>query len=157
VVAGWQASGVTTIQSGTPVNVTIAADVANIGISGLQRPNLVGSIPSLNCQTDAATKNQINCYDPAAFANPAQFTFGNLTRNALRGPKWVQTDLSLAKTVALASTVKVELHIDVFNAFNNVNFANPNSTFGSSSFGRISALATGAAMRQMQIGARFMF
>jgi hypothetical protein len=157
VVAGWQVAGVTTVQSGTPVNVTIAADVANIGISGLQRPNLVGSIPSLNCTEDAATKNQINCFDATAFAMPAQYTFGNLTRNALRGPKWVQTDLSLAKTVPLASTIKVELHIDVFNAFNNVNFANPNATFGSASFGRISGLATGAAMRQMQIGARFMF
>jgi len=157
VVAGWQVSGVTTIQSGTPVNVTIAADVANIGISGLQRPNLIGSIPSLNCQTDPATKNQINCYDPSAFQMPAAYTFGNTPRDVLRGPKWVQTDLSLAKTVALASSLKVEFHLDIFNAFNNVNFANPNAVFGSSSFGRINALATGAAMRQMQLGARFLF
>ena len=49
VVAGWQVSGVTTVQSGTPVNVTISADRANIGISGLQRPDLVGAIPRLNC------------------------------------------------------------------------------------------------------------
>jgi hypothetical protein len=157
VIAGWQAAGITTIQSGTPVNVTIGSDVANIGITGQQRPNLVGSVPSLNCQTDPATKNQINCYDPSAFAMPAQFTFGNAGRNILRGPKWVQTDLSLAKTVALAQTVRVEFHIDIFNAFNNVNFANPNSTFGSTSFGRISALATGANMRQMQLGARFLW
>ena len=42
VVAGWQVGGVTTLQSGTPINVTIAADRANIGISGIQRPDLVG-------------------------------------------------------------------------------------------------------------------
>jgi hypothetical protein len=88
---------------------------------------------------------------------PAAFTFGNAPRNVLRGPKWVQTDLSLAKTVALASTAKVEFHFDIFNAFNNVNFANPNGVFGSTSFGRISALVTGAAMRQMQLGVRFLF
>ena len=45
VVAGWQVSGVTTLQSGTPVNVTIGNDQANIGISGVQRPNLVGRGP----------------------------------------------------------------------------------------------------------------
>ena len=45
VVAGWQISGVTTIQSGIPVNITFAADRANIGIAGLQRPNLVGAGP----------------------------------------------------------------------------------------------------------------
>jgi hypothetical protein len=156
-VAGWQVAGVTTLQSGAPVNVTIAADVANIGISGLQRPNLIGAVPELNCQTEASTKNQINCFDPSAFAMPAAFTFGNAPRDVLRGPKWVQTDLSLAKTVALATSLRVELHIDIFNAFNNVNFANPNAVFGSASFGRISALAIGANMRQMQIGARFLF
>src|SRR2546430_1397861 len=42
VVAGWQVGGVTTVQSGTPINATIAADRANIGISGLQRPDLIG-------------------------------------------------------------------------------------------------------------------
>jgi hypothetical protein len=157
VVAGWQVAGVTTLQSGTPVNVTIAADVANIGISGQQRPNLIGAIPTLNCQTEASTKNQINCFDPSAFAMPAAFTFGNAPRNVLRGPKWVQTDLSLAKTIPLSSTLKAEFHIDIFNAFNNVNFANPNGVFGSASFGRISALVTGAAMRQMQLGVRFLF
>ena len=41
VVAGWQVGGVTTVQSGTPVNVTIATDLANIGITGVQRPDLV--------------------------------------------------------------------------------------------------------------------
>jgi hypothetical protein len=35
VVAGWQMSGVTTIQSGSPVNITFAQDRANIGIPGL--------------------------------------------------------------------------------------------------------------------------
>ena len=50
VVAGWQIGGVTTIQSGTPINVTLSGDPANIGISNLQRPNLVGTVPSLNCQ-----------------------------------------------------------------------------------------------------------
>ncbi len=50
VVAGWQVGGVSTIQSGTPVNVILSTDRANIGITGQQRPNLVGSVPALNCQ-----------------------------------------------------------------------------------------------------------
>ena len=35
VVAGWQISGVTIIQSGTPVNATLSTDRANIGITGV--------------------------------------------------------------------------------------------------------------------------
>ena len=61
VVAGWQVGGVSTIQSGTPVNVIISADRANIGISGLQRPDLVGAVPALNCQpnTDRRSTDQL--------------------------------------------------------------------------------------------------
>ncbi len=157
VVANWQVAGITTIQSGTPVNVTIGSDVANIGITGQQRANLVGSVPSLNCSTDPATKKQINCFDPSAFAMPAQYTFGNAGRNILRGPHYTRTDLSFAKNVPIVGNAKLELHLDVFNIFNNVNFANPNSTFGSASFGVISGLAAGEASRQMQLGARFIF
>jgi hypothetical protein len=91
VVAGWQISGVTTIQSGSPVNATISTDRANIGITGLQRPDLIGAAPKLNCQpnaagaTDVARRQLINCFDASAFALPAQFTFGNASRNILRG------------------------------------------------------------------------
>ena len=69
VVAGWQVSGVTTIQSGSPVNITLSTDRANIGITGQQRPDLVGAVPALNCQpnsagaTDVARRQLINCFD----------------------------------------------------------------------------------------------
>ena len=87
VVAGWQIGGVTTLQSGTPINVTISADRANIGISGLQRPDLVGAVPGSIASRARRTRDLINCFDPSAFAMPAQFTFGNAPRNVLRGPK----------------------------------------------------------------------
>ena len=100
VVAGWQVAGVTTIQSGTPVNVTLSGDPANIGV-GEQRPNLVGPAPSLDCQPTANSRELVNCYDAAAFAVPAPFTFGNAPRNVLRGPKSNTTDLSLMKNIPL--------------------------------------------------------
>lgn len=157
LVAGWQIAGVTTVQSGTPVNVTIATDVANIGIAGLQRPNLIGPAPTMNCETNPTTRELINCFDPSAFEMPAAFTFGNTPRNVLRGPKFVTTDLSMSKTVPLASRLRLELRAEIFNAFNNVNYGQPNGVFGSTPFGRISALAVGANMRQMQLGARLLF
>ena len=41
--------GVTTLQSGIPSTSRSRPTAANIGISGLQRPNLVGPVPTLNC------------------------------------------------------------------------------------------------------------
>jgi len=159
-VAGWQVGGVTTIQSGTPVNITLSTDRANIGINGLQRPNLVGAAPSLNCQpntagtTPVAQLELINCFDPAAFALPAQFTFGNAPRNLLRGPKSVITDLSMMKNIPIGARMRAQIRAEVFNLFNTVNYNNPNASFGAAAFGRITSAG---AMRQVQLGAKIMF
>lgn len=155
VVAGWQVGGVTTVQSGTPVNVTIGTDRANIGISGLQRPNLVGPAPPLSCEASATGRDLINCFDSSAFALPDQYTFGNAPRNLLRGPKFVSTDLSLVKTFALAGAARLQFRAEIFNAFNTVNYANPNAVFGTAPFGRISA--TNGNMRQIQLGGKLLF
>ncbi len=154
IVAGWQIGGVTTVQSGTPVNVTIGTDRANIGITGLQRPDLVGSVPDLNCQSSPTGRDLINCFDASAFALPEQFTFGDAPRNVLRGPKFVNTDLSFVKTVPVGATVRLQIRAELYNVFNNVNYANPNGVFGTANFGRISAAGN---MRQAQLGVKLMF
>ncbi len=162
VVAGWQITGITTLQSGVPANITFAADRANIGIAGLQRPNLVGAVPSLNCQpntagtTPVAQRELISCYDPSAFALPDQFTFGNAGRNILRGPDYKNTDLAFMKSIPIGAT-RVQLRAEVYNIFNRANFGNPNTSFGSAAFGRITTLATGATMRRFQLGAKLIF
>ena len=160
IVAGWQVSGVTTIQSGSPVNITFAQDRANIGIAGLQRPDLIGAVPDLNCQsnsagaTEVARRQLINCYDASAFGLPAQFTFGNADRNILRGPKFSSTDLSFMKTVPVGATVRFQVRVEIFNIFNQVNYGNPNASFGSSAFGSITSAGS---MRQMQLGGKLLF
>jgi hypothetical protein len=155
---------VTTLQSGIPANVTFGADRANIGITGQQRPDLVGGVPGLNCQpnsgsaTEAARKQLINCYDPSAFALPAQFTFGNAPRNVLRGPNFKQTDITLMKDIPLGKEVRFQLRAEGYNVFNRANFGNPSvNTFGAAAFGSITQLATGATMRRIQLGGRLIF
>ncbi len=157
VVAGWQVSGVTTVQSGTPVNVTLSTDRANIGITGQQRPDLVGAVPALNCVADPdPTKRRqlMNCYDQSAFALPAQFTFGNAPRNVLRGPKFASTDVSLMKNIPLGGALRFQVRAEIYNLFNNVNYGNPGSTFAAASFGRITSAGS---MRQVQLGGKLFF
>ena len=117
------------------------------------RPNRVG----VACQAAPTGRDLINCFDAGAFALPDQFTFGNASRNLLRGPKDMQTDLSLIKNVPIGGTARVQVRLEFFNIFNNVNYANPNGVFGSANFGRINALATGANMRQIQLGGKVIF
>ncbi|MBA2303205.1 MAG: hypothetical protein H0W08_11285, partial [Acidobacteria bacterium] len=107
--------------------------------------------PSSNCGGDAL----VNCIDPAAYAQPALYTFGSATRNHLRGPGRVITDLSLAKNFVVGGPTVLQVRIEMFNVFNTANFNNPNAVFGTGSFGRITSTQT--AMRQMQLGARLTF
>jgi carboxypeptidase family protein len=160
LVAGWQISGVTTVQSGTPVNITFTDDRANIGRTGLQRPDLVGAVPKFSCQpnsagaTAVARLQLINCYDATAFALPAQYTFGNASRNLLRGPKFASTDVSVMKNLPVGNGMQFQVRAEVFNLFNTVNYGNPNSSFGSAAFGSITSAGS---MRQMQISGKIFF
>ncbi len=160
VVAGWQVSGLTTIQSGSPVNITFSQDRANIGVTGLQRPDLVGAVPDLNCQpnsagaTDVARRQLINCYDASAFALPAQFTFGSASRNLLRGPKFSSTDLSFMKTIPVGGEMRLQVRVEMFNIFNQVNYGNPNASYGAAAFGSITSAGS---MRQIQLGGKLLF
>ena len=159
LLGGWQVSGITTWQSGTPVNVVISGDVANTGTGG-QRPNLVGAVPELNCQpnTTGATQDVqrrlINCYDASAFAQPAPFTFGNAGRNILRGPKSLATDLSFMKNFALHGDTRIQFRVEMYNVFNNVNYGSPNSTVANAAFGQITSAD---AMRRIQLGVKLIF
>lgn len=86
-----------------------------------RRPDLLPGVnPFLN-----GDRNFLN---PAAFAIPAAGTFGNLARNALKGPDFKQFDLVLNRRFKFNETTSLEFRTEIFNVFNQANFANPAST-----------------------------
>lgn len=113
-----------TVSGANPLPVGFAA-VVNVPGGGasrnVRRPDLIPGVnPYLN--------NDRNILNPAAFAIPAAGAFGNLGRNALRGPSFSQADLIFAKRFAITETVKLQFRTEVFNIFNRANFALPAST-----------------------------
>ena len=120
VVGGWQFNSNTTIQSGLPFNVGF--DTSGISDTGPNRPDIVG---------DANTGGPRNrFFDPTVFAKPAVGTFGNLKRNALRGPKYWRTDASLFKKFRFTETKELEFRVETVNLFNHVNLDQPDSFIG---------------------------
>lgn len=65
--------------------------------------------------------------NPAAFATPAPGTFGNVPRNALRGPNFHQFDLVFSKKFKFSEQTNLEFRTEIFNVFNNTNFDIPGS------------------------------
>ena len=153
LLSGWDVSGITTLQSGTPLNVTIQGDRANVG-SPNQRPDLVGN-PTVNCEQNPSGLGLINCVDASAFAMPAQFTFGNAPRNMLRGLGSKTTDIALMKNFALGGGhTRLQIRGELFNVFNTVNWGAPNTQVGAANFGRITSAG---AMRRLEVGAKLLF
>jgi hypothetical protein len=86
----------------------------------VRRPDFVPGVnPYLN--------NDRSILNPAAFAAPAPGTFGNVPRNALRGPNFKQFDLILNKRFKFSETRSIEFRTEVFNLFNRTNFDIPGS------------------------------
>jgi len=112
-----------TISTGSPLPAGFIAVVNTPGggaSRNVRRPNLV---PGVNPYL-SSDRNLLN---PAAFSIPAPGTFGDLPRNALRGPNFRQVDLIFNKRVPLTETIRLEFRTEVFNIFNRANFALPSS------------------------------
>ncbi|HYZ83635.1 MAG TPA: TonB-dependent receptor [Bryobacteraceae bacterium] len=147
VMGGWIISGITTLQSGRPFNVTIATDTANTSSRGAYRPNLVGR-PSANCGGGHLS----GCISTEAFSIPPQYTYGTAGRNLLRGPHLFNTDLALSKSFRISERVYFELRAESFNVWNSPQFSNPNAVFGTAAFGSVTS--TSINNREIQLAGR---
>jgi hypothetical protein len=159
LVGGWQVNSITTIQSGLPFNFGYDAG-ANID-TGPNRPNIDGD-PNIDL---SGTRYTI---DTSVFSNPGPGKFGNLKRNAFRGPGYWRTDASLFKKIKFAETKELEFRIESVNFFNTVNLNNPDSFIGrfdgsgnlvsNSNLGVINSTAYGGdTQRNFQFALKFKF
>ncbi len=161
IIGGWEVSGITQYQSGFPFTVLMSGDQNGDGLVG-DRPDLIGE-PKIN-------PGNPDCYivDPrnpacgtgasSAFAIvPAgQFRYGSAGRNILIGPGFTGWDVSLSKNNRFGERYNLVFRAEFFNAFNNVNFNQPNRNFNvtAPAFGTITSAGR---PREIQFGLKFEF
>ena len=147
---GWQLATIVQAQSGNPVNIVTNNSSLN-GVPNTVRPDLVGPIRIIGSVD--------RWFDPSAFA--AVNRFGNLGRNVVIGPAFLNTDLSVVKTMTVANSYRLQLRADVFDLFNHANFGPPGNVVGTPTFGKITRtrLPTGEAgsSRQIQLAIKVSF
>jgi len=169
IVGGWQSTGTLVLQGGQPFTVTLKTN-NSYAQSGSWYPNLIGN-PHLASRGPYHGTNQ--WFNEAAFAQPANGTFGTFRRNSLYGPGLNQVNFSLGKTFALLENVGLQIRADANNLFNHPSFQLPSSSLAvcsnTTSAGcvgsAIGAVATGTSTirgttvggRTMQLGARLTF
>ena len=174
IIGGWDLSGITQWHSGVAFGTLSNAFVA--GYSNDAPGIFNGDRGGVASHTHKAANGSVNLFaDPARaqsdFTGPVGFNIGS--RNNLRGPKYFNQDLGLAKTFPIFSDkVNLKFRADAFNAFNHPNFAVPNSLASpspgvnditSGSFGQITSTVAlaggspGAGARVLQFALRLEF
>jgi hypothetical protein len=96
------------------------------------------------------------------YSRPAFGTFGNLGRDSVLGPGYINTDLSISKSVSLREQLSLQFRADFFNLFNKVNLGQPDSCVDcqDGNAGTISSIVAsqdGSSMRRIQLSARIQF
>jgi hypothetical protein len=162
-LGGWQFGGILYARSGRALTITQSQAVlstgTNSGQQSSQRPDrLADNINNADQTID-------HWFDPTAFriVPETTATFGTAGRNIARGPGYFNIDVNLVKTTRFGH-VENELRIEAFNVLNHPAFADPNTTFGSSAFGTITAMLAspscalcGTTERQIQLSIKFKF
>jgi hypothetical protein len=148
-LGGWSVSGLFSRQSGLPLAVTQSGGLI---WDGTQRPNLIG-----DPRVSGPIQERLNNYlDAAAFSQPAPDVPGTAPRTlSYRGPAVQIFDAVLTKDVTIRAGQRLEIRIEAQNVLNHPVFGDPNTSFGSTSFGQITGTKVGA--RQMMVGLKYYF
>ena len=151
LIGGWQVNGIGSVQGGFPFSIA-GSDPLNVNESSSQRANQVG-----NPYPAGFVKNIDHWFNTAAFANAPSGSYGNTSRNVLRGPGVQQFDASVFKTTRFEH-FDIQLRFESFNVLNHPVFSTPNSTVTSTaSFGTISATNSKVPNRQNQAAIKIQF
>ncbi len=158
ILGGWQFSGITVAESGTPQTLNYNG-VDTLGLGGgnvANRPNEIAPI--------SYPKTRTAWFSTSSFANPVapwnggpNQGFGNAGRDAVVGPGLFNFNLSLFKTFALTSREggpRLELRFESFNTFNHTEFQNLDLGTSDANFGQVTSAYD---PRVLQLGAKFSF
>ncbi|HEX7334588.1 MAG TPA: carboxypeptidase-like regulatory domain-containing protein [Pyrinomonadaceae bacterium] len=153
VTKNWRLSAIYQAQSGFPFTISVFGDTANAG-------TLLGENPIRANYTglpvfDENSRTADRWFNPAAFATPPAFTFGNVGRNTVYGPGRQTLDLALQREFSMTETVKLQVRAEAFNALNHANLGTPNRFVNTPQFGTITEASTPG--REIQFGVRLSF
>jgi Carboxypeptidase regulatory-like domain/TonB dependent receptor len=159
IIGGWGAEGITTFQEGYPIGLSDATnDLSSYAFEGTERPDVVpgcakkvgGNMAThLGQAYSEPSYFNTSCFASQTIAptastpNPyyAPFNFGTESRtdNALRTPGVANWDISVFKEFPIHESLTFNFRVEAFNAFNRVQFGQPNVSVGNTAFGSLTS------------------
>jgi hypothetical protein len=164
ILGGWQLNTLFSFFTGSPFTVSSGDDSSGTG-EYADRADLVGN-PFSNVPASNRATSTYYWFNPAAFADPTQGTYGNEKRNEFYGPPTHQIDFSVFKNFGITEHVKAQLRVEIYNIFNFVNYSGPANCVCGSNLGQVGStydVAFGApgigpgAPRNTQLALKILF
>jgi hypothetical protein len=153
ITQNWTFAMIYQVQSGMPFTISVFGDTANSGTVLGENPvraNVTGQ-PVFGPGTHTADE----WFNPAAFATPPAFTYGDAGRNSVYGPGLQTMDIAIQRSFRLTEKLNFQFRGEAFNALNKVNLGTPNRFVNTPQFGTITMAMTPG--REIQLGARLSF
>jgi hypothetical protein len=156
-LGGWNLDGVTTYYSGFGFNPHFDAP------AGAIRPDVgPNNIPAQGSKSpyDGAKGNRDQWFVGGlggAFLLPANNQFGAYPVNQLKGPRFINQDISLSKSFALTERARFTLRGEAYNVLNHTNLGMPADNVTAGNAGQITSIAFGSQMRRLQYALRLDF
>jgi len=125
VLGGWEVSAIITAQSGYPFGVGAGFGSNQSGAAQYEdRADVTGQ--PLDVRRGGKSRWLNDYFNVMAFKENAPGTFGNSGKNIMRGPPLDYTDATLARNFTYRERYNLQFRWDMFNAFNQPSFSNPN-------------------------------
>jgi hypothetical protein len=151
ILGNWQINSVFTWRDGQNFTVVDSADVANTGNgNNYERANVVGNIHS-------GPKTRAKWFNTAAYAVPAQYTYGNGGTNTQRDQRWINLDASVIRSFPIWREKEFQFRAESFNLMNHPIFGQPGNDINNpASFGQINN-SQANLNRQLQMSGKIVF
>lgn len=151
VLGKWRLSGIVTAQSGSPF--TIVSTNSAVASAGTANGELIAPLTIASGRSAQIAQY----FNTSAVAQASAGTYGNLGRNSVVGPGYLNTDASLSRSfhLPLGEAGTLTFRGEAFNLFNRPDLANPGAKVATSTFGVITA--TSASPRILQLSLKVLF
>ncbi len=147
-LGGWTVSGITLVETGTPITPFSGKDNLGLGGGTTSRPDVVGNL--------IYPRNVDQWFSTSAFAAPLPLQFGSAGRNSITGPGRANWNVALFKAFALhfREGARFEFRGETYNTFNHTQFHDVNTTLTDANFGKV---VDTYDPRIIQLGAKLIF
>jgi hypothetical protein len=145
VLGGWMMTGIIRASDGNPFSLGAGGNIANTGSGG----QLASLVPGQELLPSGFNQTREQWFNAAAVTT-FPFTYGNLSRNIMRGPGIHNWDMGFHKFFKFTENSDLEFRTEFFNIWNQTNFGQPGAAAGSPALGVINGLKLPS--REIQFG-----